>query len=150
MKAYTAVSIVLIITIAVMSYSYISSSNRESASAVSRPESVIPEPVAPAVAPTAAFVEEANVKDSSAERSFIVTFKAGKDTPDSVVKEVMQKFMDYGGQITHQYNTVLKGFSFSIPSGFAAKGTISAMISEAQKLNLNFPFVVEEDKPVSK
>lgn len=134
MKVYTTISIVLIIAIAILSYSYVSSNRQSSLISTTSNDQIN---------------NSANndVEMNSALKSYIVTFKSGKDTPDSVVKEVMDKFKDLGGQITNEYNTLLKGFSFSIPSGYAVKGTLATLEAEAQ--NPKFPFVIEEDQQIN-
>ncbi|KAK9264751.1 hypothetical protein V1519DRAFT_436110 [Lipomyces tetrasporus] len=78
--------------------------------------------------------------------SYIIRYKM-LDTPDSVVNIAMKAIKDLGGSITHEYNTVMRGFAITVPKGVALKGVLAAFKEKASVAD--FPFAIEEDKPVS-
>ncbi|KAK9325940.1 hypothetical protein V1517DRAFT_335448 [Lipomyces orientalis] len=78
--------------------------------------------------------------------SYIIRYEI-LDTPDSVVNIAMKAIKDLGGSITHEYNTVMRGFSITVPKGVALKGVLAAFKEKASVAD--FPFTIEEDKPVS-
>ncbi|KAK9238205.1 hypothetical protein V1525DRAFT_418815 [Lipomyces kononenkoae] len=81
----------------------------------------------------------------SAVKSYIISYKT-LDTPDSVVNIAMQAIKELGGSVTHEYNTIMRGFSITIPAGIASKGVLAAFKEKA--LSKEFPFTIEEDQPV--
>ncbi|KAK9347328.1 hypothetical protein V1522DRAFT_401777 [Lipomyces starkeyi] len=142
-RPYAIVSVVLIIAIAVLSYTYIRSSDgsifshssddmhaADKAAAEERPVDIN-------VAATA--------NAQPALKSYIIQYKI-LDTPDSVVNFAMNAIKELGGSITHEYNTVMRGFTITIPSGIASKGILAAFKEKAA--SKDFPFTIEEDKPV--
>ncbi|KAK9479943.1 hypothetical protein V1514DRAFT_350853 [Lipomyces japonicus] len=141
MRTYTAVSILVIALIALLSYAYVAKPSGESVVVHTTTTAA----AGPGSGSGSGRSETAGA--NSAWKSYIVTFTKGKDTPDSVVENAISKIKELGGQITHEYNTVLKGFSVSIPDGIASKGVIAAFKAETQ--NIAFPFTVEEDQEIT-
>ncbi|KAK9471816.1 uncharacterized protein V1510DRAFT_419085 [Dipodascopsis tothii] len=124
MRPYTIFSIIFIFAIATASYYYV---------ATSKDGGVAEDAVS--VAAT----------DASDLKSYIVTFKKGKGTPEKVVQAAMDKIKALGGHVTHEYDTVLKGFAVTIPAT-----VVSAFESRVESFqNADFPFVVEEDRSVN-
>ncbi|CAM9014103.1 unnamed protein product [Wickerhamomyces anomalus] len=68
----------------------------------------------------------------------------GKEIYSAVkyVTLVKDKIIALGGEITHEYTTVLTGFSFNIPDN----GLVEAI---AKLSDTKYPFIIEKDSTVS-
>ncbi|KAK9386281.1 hypothetical protein V1515DRAFT_587438 [Lipomyces mesembrius] len=142
-RPYAIVSVVLIIAIAVLSYSYFRSSD---VSVFSHPSDDMhtADKAAAGEGPVDVNVA-ATANAKPAFKSYIIQYKI-LDTPDSVVNFAMSAIKELGGSITHEYNTVMRGFTITIPSGIASAGVLAAF--KEKVASKDFPFTVEEDKPV--
>lgn len=62
------------------------------------------------------------------------------ETPQNIVDTVETKLQELGAQITHQYDTIMKGFAFS-----ASKDKVDEFKQEEKSPIEQFPFVIEDD-----
>ncbi|KAK9492911.1 hypothetical protein V1508DRAFT_125528 [Lipomyces doorenjongii] len=142
-RPYAIVSVVLIIAIAVLSYSYFRSSD-VSVFSHSSDDMHTADKTAAGEGPVDVNVA-ATANAKPAFKSYIIQYKS-LDTPDSVVNFAMNAIKELGGSITHEYNTVMRGFTITIPSGIASAGVLAAFKEKAA--SKDFPFTIEEDKPI--
>ncbi|KAK7205909.1 hypothetical protein BZA70DRAFT_289090 [Myxozyma melibiosi] len=98
-----------------------------------------------AAAAAAAQADVGPAAKSGETKSYIVTFTKGKETPEKFVKAAMTQFTQMGGKITHEFDTLLTGFTVSIPA--SVETDVMTFATDAK--NLEFPFTIEEDQQVS-
>ncbi|KAK9380429.1 uncharacterized protein V2V93DRAFT_380654 [Kockiozyma suomiensis] len=83
--------------------------------------------------------------DSSAAKSYIVTFTKGKETPEKFVKAAIDKFTQLGGKVTHEFGSLLTGFTVTLPASLDSE--VMTFATDAK--TLEFPFTIEEDQTVN-
>ncbi|KAL4801452.1 hypothetical protein BDV18DRAFT_149234 [Aspergillus unguis] len=71
-------------------------------------------------------------------KSVLVTYP--QDTPNSVIEDAKNSVRQGGGTITHEYNTVIKGFAADAPE---------EAIQQVSTESAEYQPTVEQDQPVS-
>ncbi|KAK9466633.1 hypothetical protein V1512DRAFT_263096 [Lipomyces arxii] len=139
-RPYALLSLLLIVSVTVFTFSYVSSksetglsnflSSENMAPGVVSEEAVVPEEVAPP--PVKMYIVRYNILD----------------TPDVVVARAIKTMKSLGARVTHEFHTVMRGFTVSIPAALRPTEVLDAF--KTQAASPDFPFKIEEDQPVRK